>query len=94
MYANNEIGVIQPIPEIGKICHEKGVLFHTDAVQAVGKIPVDVQTDNIDVLCLTAHKIYGPKASARCTFAVATRACRSPSRSMAAGTSAACDRAR
>jgi cysteine desulfurase len=61
MYANNEIGVVQPIAEIGKICHEKGVLFHTDAVQAVGKIPVNVQTDNIDVLSLTAHKIYGPK---------------------------------
>ncbi len=61
MFANNEIGVVQPISEIGKLCHEKGVLFHTDAVQAVGKIPVDVQAMNIDVLSLTAHKIYGPK---------------------------------
>jgi cysteine desulfurase len=61
MYANNEIGVVQPIAEIGKLCHEKGIIFHTDAVQAVGKIPVDVQKDNIDVLSLTAHKIYGPK---------------------------------
>jgi cysteine desulfurase len=61
MYANNEIGVIQPIAEIGKLCHAKGVLFHTDAVQAVGKIPVDVQKDNIDVLSLSGHKIYGPK---------------------------------
>ncbi|HEY4379458.1 MAG TPA: IscS subfamily cysteine desulfurase, partial [Acidobacteriaceae bacterium] len=61
MYANNEIGVVQPIREIGKLCHEKGVLFHTDAVQAVGKIPVDVQADNIDVLSLSGHKIYGPK---------------------------------
>jgi cysteine desulfurase len=61
MYANNEIGVVQPIAEIGKLCHEKGILFHTDAVQAVGKIPVNVMTDNIDVLSLTAHKIYGPK---------------------------------
>ena len=61
MYANNEIGVIQPVAEIGKLCHEKGVIFHTDGVQAVGKIPVNVQTDNIDVLSLTAHKIYGPK---------------------------------
>jgi cysteine desulfurase len=61
MYANNEIGVIQPIAEIGKLCHEKGIIFHTDAVQAVGKIPVDVLKDNIDVLSLTAHKIYGPK---------------------------------
>src|ERR1700754_63427 len=61
MYANNEIGVIQPIAEIGKLCHEKGVIFHTDAVQAVGKIRVDVQKDNIDVLSLSGHKIYGPK---------------------------------
>ncbi len=61
MFANNEIGVVQPIAEIGKICHEKKVLFHTDAVQAVGKIPVDVQAMNIDVLSLSGHKIYGPK---------------------------------
>jgi cysteine desulfurase len=61
MYANNEIGVIQPIQEIGKLCHEKGVLFHSDAVQAVGKIPVNVLTDNIDIMSLTSHKIYGPK---------------------------------
>jgi cysteine desulfurase len=61
MYANNEIGVIQPIREIGKLCHEKGVLFHTDAVQAVGKVPVNVIEDNIDVLSLSGHKIYGPK---------------------------------
>jgi cysteine desulfurase len=61
MYANNEIGVIQPIREIGALCHEKGVLFHTDAVQAVGKIPVNVIADNIDVLSLSGHKIYGPK---------------------------------
>jgi cysteine desulfurase len=61
MFANNEIGVIQPVAEIGKLCHEKGVIFHTDGVQAVGKIPVDVQAMNIDVLSLTAHKLYGPK---------------------------------
>jgi cysteine desulfurase len=61
MAANNEIGVLQPIREIGKICHEKGILFHTDAVQAVGKVPVNVQADNIDVLSLSGHKIYGPK---------------------------------
>ena len=61
MFANNEIGVIQPIEEIGKLCHERGVIFHTDAVQAVGKIPVDVQAMNIDVLSLSGHKIYGPK---------------------------------
>ena len=63
MYANNEIGVVNPIAEIGKLCHAKGVLFHTDGVQAVGKIPVDVQRDNIDLLSLTAHKIYGPKGA-------------------------------
>ena len=61
MYANNEIGVIQPVEEIGKIAKEKGVLFHTDAVQAVGKVPVDVIKDNVDLLALTGHKIYGPK---------------------------------
>jgi cysteine desulfurase len=61
MYANNEIGVINPIAEIGKLCHEKGVLFHVDGVQAVGKIPVDVQKDNIDLLSMSGHKIYGPK---------------------------------
>ncbi len=61
MFANNEIGVIQPVTEIGKLCHERNVIFHTDAVQAVGKIPVDVQSMNIDVLSLTAHKLYGPK---------------------------------
>ena len=61
MFANNEIGVVQPMAEIGKLCHEKGIIFHTDAVQAVGKIPIDVQAMNIDVLSLTAHKLYGPK---------------------------------
>src|ERR1700758_3191461 len=61
MYANNESGVLQPIAEIGKICKEKGILFHTDAVQAVGKVPVNVIADNIDVLSLSGHKIYGPK---------------------------------
>ena len=61
MAANNEIGVIQPIAEIGKLCHDKGIIFHSDAVQAVGKIPIDVNAMNIDVLSLTAHKLYGPK---------------------------------
>jgi cysteine desulfurase len=61
MAANNEIGVLQPIAEIGKICHDAGILFHSDAVQAVGKVPVDVQAMNIDVMSITAHKLYGPK---------------------------------
>ena len=61
MAANNEIGVVQPVAEIGKLCHERGILFHTDAVQAVGKIPVDVNAMQIDALSLSGHKIYGPK---------------------------------
>jgi cysteine desulfurase len=61
MYANNEIGVVQPMAEIGKIAKEKGVLVHSDGVQAAGKIPVNVNKDGIDVLSLTAHKLYGPK---------------------------------
>jgi len=61
MFANNEIGVIQPVAEIGKLCHERGVIFHTDAVQAAGKVPIDVNAMNIDVLSITAHKLYGPK---------------------------------
>ncbi len=61
MAANNEIGTVMPIQAIGKLCKEKGVLFHTDAVQAVGKVPLDVEAMGIDLLSLTAHKIYGPK---------------------------------
>ena len=61
MAANNEIGVIQPIEEIGRLCHERGVLFHSDATQAVGKMPVDVNKQSIDLLSISAHKMYGPK---------------------------------
>ncbi|MFT3701431.1 MAG: IscS subfamily cysteine desulfurase [Agriterribacter sp.] len=63
MYANNETGVIQPIGEIGSIAKQHGIVFFSDATQAVGKIPVDVQQDGIDMLCLSAHKIYGPKGT-------------------------------
>lgn len=63
MYANNEIGTIQPIVEIGEICREKGVIFHTDAVQAVGHVPVNVAEQNIDMLSLSAHKFHGPRGA-------------------------------
>ena len=63
MAANNEIGVIQPIAEIGKLCHERGVIFHTDAAQAVGKMPIDVIKENIDLASISAHKMYGPKGT-------------------------------
>jgi len=59
--ANNEIGTLQPIDEIGALCHQRDVLFHTDAAQAVGKIPIDVNRSNIDLLSISAHKVYGPK---------------------------------
>ncbi|HYE63237.1 MAG TPA: IscS subfamily cysteine desulfurase [Phycisphaerales bacterium] len=61
MWANNEIGTINEVPAIGALCHEKGVIFHTDATQWVGKMPVDVNRDNVDLLSMSAHKMYGPK---------------------------------
>ncbi len=61
MWANNEVGTLNPIREIGALCHEKGVLMFTDATQAAGKVPVDVEADHVDMLCLSGHKIYGPK---------------------------------
>ncbi len=61
MAANNEIGVLQPIAEIGKLCHEKGVIFHTDATQAVGKAPIDVIKQSLDLVSISGHKMYGPK---------------------------------
>jgi cysteine desulfurase len=61
MAANNETGVLQPIEEIGKLCRERGILFHSDAVQALGKVPLDVSKANLDLASLTAHKLYGPK---------------------------------
>jgi cysteine desulfurase len=61
MWANNEIGTINEIPQIGALCHEKGIIFHTDATQWAGKMPVDVERDNIDLLSMSGHKIYGPK---------------------------------
>src|SRR5208282_357055 len=61
MAANNEIGVLQPVEQIGKLCRERGVIFHTDAVQAIGKVPVDVNKMNIDLASISGHKIYGPK---------------------------------
>jgi cysteine desulfurase len=63
MMANNEIGVIQPIAEIGKICKERGVLFHSDATQAIGKVPFDVDQLGVDLVSITAHKMYGPKGA-------------------------------
>jgi len=61
MHCNNEIGVVQDLEAIGKICWKKGVFFHSDAAQSIGKIPIDVKQMNLDFLCFTGHKIFGPK---------------------------------
>ena len=70
MYANNEIGTIQPISEIGAICKKHGVLFHTDAVQAVGNVKINVKEENIDLLSLSGHKLHAPKGLALYMYAV------------------------
>ena len=90
MAANNEIGVVQPIAEIGKLCHERGVFFHTDATQAVGKIPIDVNKMNIDLMSISAHKMYGPKGVGALYVRRRILGCSFQRFWMAAVTSAAC----
>ena len=90
MLANNEIGAIQPLAEIGRLCKQRGVLLHTDATQAVGKLPVDVDALGVDLMSFTANKVYGPKGIGACTFAVAVRGSGWSRKSTAAGRKAAC----
>jgi cysteine desulfurase len=91
MAANNEIGVVQPLAEIGAIAHAAGAVFHVDAAQAVGKVPMDVNAMQIDLLSLTGHKMYGPKGSGAIFVRKRTRLNRFSS---AAGRNAACGQAR
>jgi cysteine desulfurase len=88
MFVNNEIGVIQDIAQIGRLCRERGIVFHVDAAQASGKVPIDLATLPVDLMSLASHKTYGPKGMARSTCG-ASRACASRRRCTAAATSAA-----
>ena len=93
MLVNNEIGVIQPIDEIGALCRSKGIIFHCDAAQATGKIVIDLQKTKVDLMTFTAHKTYGPKGVGALYVCRKPRACASKRKCTVAATSAACVRA-